>query len=67
MPAEVVNSPLGDFVVELEGIFSGSISKIKIEGEVYNLAVEERISAAKGTVWVESIKTFGGSCKVEED
>jgi len=66
IPEEVIITPEGDLFVKLEGIFSGGVAKIKIEDEVYNLAIDERISAAKGTVWLEKITTFGGTCKVED-
>lgn len=66
-PNEVVNTPEGEFFVTLEGIFSEGFSKIKIEDEVYTLGIDQRISAAKGTVWLEDIKVYGGTCKVKED
>ncbi len=65
--SETISTPKGEFFIELEGIYEGGVAKIKIGDEYFNIGVDQRISAAKGTVWVEAIKTFGGFCKVEED
>lgn len=64
---ENVITPEGEFFVMLDSILSGGIVKIKIDNESFELVPEKRINAAKGTVWIENIKVFGGTCKVEEE
>lgn len=66
-PSDIFQTPLGDFLVEFMGVFSGDRTKVKIEDSIFELDLNERVSAARGTAWVEEIQTYGGFCKVDGD
>lgn len=65
--SETMQTPEGDFLIKINNIFTGDNVKINIDDKEYELKLNERIPAAKGTVWIEEIKELGGSCKVYYD